>query len=198
MIDWRKTVIAAVVVLAATAGVYADLTPTSPVQGGEYEQASLQPDDLSNSLLGPSIVDLSMLPGAFLPATATDVTEASQAQPPVELIGSGQGSLDLCLYALAGLGLCRSGRWVKKISLGFVPEWYHDGGPYQVGHSHAIEPNLCSSPAVCFVQPDHVANDSLPHSLTGTMASLWRRSEFTLAALATRGPPHLMTKFVGA
>ncbi len=198
MIDWGKTVIATVVVLTATGGVYADMTPISPVQAGEYEETVLQPVDLSDSLLGPAIIELGASSVVFLPTVDRGVRESHQTQPCVQLSGEQSGSVDLCLYALIGFGLCRSGHWVKKISLGFVPEWYHDGSPYQVGHSRAIEPNLYCSPALCLVQPGHAADDYLSCSCMGASASLWRESQSTPTDFASRGPPAFVSEFVDA
>ena len=98
-------------------------------------------------------------------------------------------SFDLCLYALVGLGLCRSSHLVKRPSLGFVPEWYHSGAPQQIGHSHAVGPDAFCFAAVCFVQPDSEVDPDIPEHRPGTITSRWRCSQFTPSVLASRAPP---------
>jgi hypothetical protein len=101
-----------------------------------------------------------------------------------------QNSLDLCLFALLGLGLCKSAPYVRKFSFGAIPDWYHTGGPSQIGHSFAISPDCLSlKPACrCRMQPDSTAATVSQFRLE-IVESLWRRSQFTPAVLASRGPP---------
>lgn len=108
----------------------------------------------------------------------------------MQLLGPGRSSLHLCLCALMGLGVCKSAPWMKRLSFGYIPEWYHDGGPHQIGHSLAIPPeSLCPVPICCFVQPDDRAEEFIiKHSLR-TIVSAWRKSQFTPCILASRGPP---------
>jgi hypothetical protein len=106
----------------------------------------------------------------------------------------GTNSLSLCLSALVGVGLISSGHWVKRLHLGFIPDWYHDGGPVQIGHSFAIMPNcLINTPVYCFVQPDSFSNKAcLPQAFRfKQIVSLWRDSQFTPDAIASRGPPYI-------
>jgi hypothetical protein len=96
----------------------------------------------------------------------------------------------LCLSAIIGLGLCTSAHCVKRLSFGFIPEWYHNGGPFQIGHSFAVNPDSVNPvPAYCFVQPVPGAEDFIPQYHLGTIVSLWRKSQFTADVLAGRGPP---------
>lgn len=130
------------------------------------------------------------LPGEFLSKQLVSDEESPNTQV-VQILVDRQNSATLCLYALLGLGLFKSAPWVKQISLGVVPGWYHDGGPFQVGHSHAIGPDLCSAAMVCFVQPDCVTQDFLPQYFRATVASLLRKSLFTPNVIAPRGPPSI-------
>jgi len=102
----------------------------------------------------------------------------------------GPGSASLCLYALMGLGLWSAPHWIKKLHLGHIPQWYHDGGPFQIGHSFAISPlTLYPIPADCFIQPDVTAELLTPHDHLKTIGFCWRQSQFTLEVQAARGPP---------
>ncbi|MEN6427035.1 MAG: hypothetical protein ABFE13_16895 [Phycisphaerales bacterium] len=89
-----------------------------------------------------------------------------------------------------GLGACRSVPLVKKLFLSQIPQWYHDGGPFQIGHSHAISPD-CSShaPACCFTQPSHTGTDRIARYPFAAGISFWYKPQFTPAARASRGPP---------
>lgn len=195
MVDWRKLIVAIAGVLALSAAVHADMVPVSQL-GAEYrspEQAcsrvellrtgpSSPFDSLSTAGLSPGLVE-------FFPETSTDVTQSSEMPSP-QILTSGPSSLSLCLSALLGLGFYSSTHWVKKLHFGIVPEWYHEGGPFQIGHSYAVMPNsLCPVPAYCFVQPVLTAECCLSRYRLRTITSLSRNSQFTPSVLESRGPP---------
>jgi hypothetical protein len=49
-------------------------------------------------------------------------------------------SLALALTAFATIGLLQTGRALSRVHLhGVVPEWYHTGGPAQVGHATPLD-----------------------------------------------------------
>jgi len=181
--------------LAVTATAYADMTPTFTSDAGcpqsQHVCVTMNPGH-TNCLTQssyPIVADLAKLSVEFLPQARADTAPTSETQP-LLILTDGAGSLSLCLYTLLGLGLCGSGQWLKKISLGCIPEWYHDGGPFQIGHSHAIGPeSLCSAQVCCFVQPDCTAEDISQEYYKGTIASLLRKSQFIPTILAARGPP---------
>ncbi len=181
-------------VLALGTSVRADMRPVaSPETGCERAvRASVatapQSVDLSSPLDCLSITDLGSLPVRSLPALQGETGQLGTL-PPAEIQSDGQDSFGLCLYALLGLGMCRSVPLVKRLSVTHIPQWYHDGGPVQIGHSHIISPDcLCHAP-VCFVQPECTAEDLSPLYRQETVVSLWRQSQFTPAVLASRGPP---------
>jgi hypothetical protein len=137
---------------------------------------------------GGSIDGFPALPIGPGPAANGDAGQVREAQD-VPVLTDGQNSFSLCLYALLGLGLCKSVPLVRKVSFGYIPQWYHDGGPVQVGHSFAISPDcLCPAPA-CFVQPDGPAENLIPRYHFSAVVSRWRDSQFTPAVLASRAPP---------
>gem|GEM_PF-742340 len=196
MIQGRKIVVAAVVALAMTAPLYADMVPQSV--GSPSSTWMLDPCDESNPTcvdgldlcveFGPAQVDL--LPLACVAGLPVEIESVDSAGPAVRILSHNQSSLDFCLYAFVGLGLCRSGRWVRKASLGFVPDWYYSGGPFQIGYSHAVNPDtLCPVPACCFIQPDGTPDRSLPPCRSDAITSPWRPSQHTPDSLVSRGPP---------
>ena len=195
MIDGRRIITAVIGVFVATVSVYADMTPVSQsdakcVQSSNAcSLAELQYTNLSSPSNFPSVADLDLWSVEFFPEAKADVSQTAEIQH-LQILTNGQGSLNLCLSALIGLGLCSSAHWVKRISFGFVPEWYHNGGPFQIGHSYAVTPeSLCPVPVCCFVQPACTVEDSLPQYRLGIVTSLWRKSQFTPVVLVPRGPP---------
>jgi hypothetical protein len=194
MIRWRRVILSIIIGLAVTANAYADMTPACGLDTESPQSQHLgvptnagHTNCLTQSSY-PVVADLARLSIEFLPQARSDIETASGTQP-LLILTDGAGSFSLCLYALLGLGLCGSGQWLKKISIGCIPEWYHDGGPYQIGHSLAIGPESLCSATVCFVQPEYIAENISPEYYEGTIAPLLRKSLFTPNVLASRGPP---------
>ena len=191
---WRSLVSAMTLVAAET--VYADLMPISPRDSGRQRvsvvgsradsegsrswdpfTSGLDSIDLRSQAVFSVDQTVGSGEGRSIPAERLDLTETS-------------GSLGFCLYALLGLGLCQSGHWLRNCSLDVVPEWYHSGGPFQIGYSLAISPDtLCSTPVCCFVQPEAGGQGPLAPSRPIAIVSPWPRSQFTPVVLAARGPP---------
>lgn len=128
-----------------------------------------------------------------VPLYAAPAQEAPQpvhaAANALELSG-GPGSCSLCMYALVGLGLCSAPHWVRRISFGFIPEWYHDGGPGQIGHSYAAPPeSLCSLQLSYLPPPGPPADHFLPQHRSRAVALPRRKSQYTPSPCPSRGPP---------
>jgi len=197
MINGRKQIAAVIAVLIVVGITHADMVPPSALDAGhrhvvrDRQKPGLQYSELLGPAYGADVTERDLWSARFLPQATENIVETPQAQNP-QILTDGSNSLSLCLCALIGLGLCRSGHWVRKLSLGFVPEWYHSGGPFQIGHSHAVMPNnLSLTPAYCFIQPAFVSESLIPIYRSRTVESLWRKSQFASAVLASRGPPHL-------
>ena len=137
----------------------------------------------------PSMTDLSLLPLDLSPDSGGDIHPIGATQP-LRIVSDGQSSLALCLYALIGLGMFRSAPWVKKLSVGVLPDWYHSGGPGQIRHSLAISPDCCPVPICCLVQPHHTREGSPSRYGQGIAVSFWRNSQCTPTVVAARGPPY--------
>lgn len=196
MNGWRKYIAAFVGGLFVCAAAHADMVPVSQLDAGyrHTEQPCGQAGSVYTSSSSPfgsfSFAALDSWSVEFLPKANTDISQSSEL-PSLQLTG-GPSSFSLCLSALIGLGLCSSAHCIRKLHFGFIPEWYHDGGPYQIGHSLAIMPNsLCPAPVCCFVQPVHTVEELMPQSRLRTIAALWRKSQFTPDAIASRGPPNM-------
>ncbi len=190
------TAIIAILVVSATCN--ADFIPATrlefdpPQSVSGHNQVDSQQLDSSFILSfsnGSEITSLGALSVEVLHATG----EADQLPYDVEVLLSPKhepGSLQMCLYALLGLGLCKVAPCLNKLSCSAVPEWYHDGGPWQIGHSLAVSPETLNPISVCcFVQPDDTIQLPLANHQYGAMQPLLRKSLFTPCALSSRGPP---------
>jgi len=118
---------------------------------------------------------------------------ADDASPAGEVVSlpPGPGSASLFLSALAGFGVWHLGRSVRKVHFGALPEWYHSGGPAQVGHATPLDLEFSHSamPICRFESADGEANQR---------PSLWwlrfepierLHSQFFLLIADPRGPP---------
>ena len=193
----RRYILTFIGMLVFTAAVHADMMPVSQ-EGAVCRQspescarADLQRENLSGTSDFTGIADLDLWSVELLPEADAEIGQTSEIQH-LQILTNGSDSLKLCLSALISLGLCCSTQWVKRLSLGFVPEWYHQGGPFQIGHSHALMPGtLCPTQVCCFIQPFCMEDNHLPQYRLKTVISLWRKSQFTPDVLASRGPPEL-------
>ena len=196
MISWYKLPAATAVALIVCVAAQADLMSVSET-GVEYrpqvqtrsEEAKTHPNVSDSLFESRSVADFESNPISISTQVVKDFSELSLTQD-AQILTDGQKSFNLCLSALIGLGLCSSAHCLKKVNFGFIPQWYHNGGPFQVGHSFAVNPDsVCPAPAYCFVQPDHTTEDHIPISRQRDIVSLWRQSQYTPDVIASRGPP---------
>ena len=190
--DRRKGVLLLVLVFGAAGKVCADMVQVSgagvkgPTLGTAGDLTDQQSFIASDVFLPSAIVDLSSVHiGLFVEAQAD--TGGVAGSQPAYVLSDRQDGLGLCLYALLGLGLCKSGPWVKKLSLGVVPGWYHDGGPFQIGHSSVISPDCLDVACACFMQAEQYrAGPQCRRETTGFLRGM---SKFSPTGLASCGPP---------
>ena len=196
MISWRRPISGIIITLLFSGVIRADMVPASKLidrhQPSRFcGRTEVQHTNLSSPYDSPIVFDFNFGTFQFLP-TKVNADARPFGRVPDTLIDMthGPGSVSLCLYALMGLGLFSTPHWLKRLHPGHLPEWYHDGGPFQIGHSFAISPEiLYPVPVDCFVQPDHPAEDSLLRYRQRTVVSCWRTSQFTPETIAARGPP---------
>jgi hypothetical protein len=152
-------------------------------------QAEVRHSDLFGLYDSPIVVDFDLGSVHFPTELGADIEQPTKVPHSIELSG-GPGSFSLCLYALMGLGLCSAPHCVRRLSLGHIPEWYDDAGPFQLGHSLAVSPeSLCATLVCCSIQPDETAEPLIPQYHLRTVVSCWRKSQFTPDVIASRGPP---------
>ncbi|MEN6428943.1 MAG: hypothetical protein ABFE13_26645 [Phycisphaerales bacterium] len=194
--EWRKGIWVVVTVLVARGVACADMTHGSerafegPVTDAVYSPPDPRPfGDGEFSVCLPIAADADPFWAGLLAEAEVDIDDLSEPTAASWILSDRQDSFDLCLYTLLGLGVCRSAPWAKRLSLGVVPGWYHDGVPFQVGHSSAVSTDCLCPSLVCFVQPETDPDDLLLRYDRESFTSLWRRSQCGPAAFASRGPP---------
>ncbi len=188
----RRFIIAIFSVLIITSAVSAEMMSTPMLDNAHQQTAKVS----EQTILQSNFSDTSFNSGlsdtdlwSFKITQEQDVTQSSQTQPQLVLENE-QDSLSLCLSALMGLCLYSSLNYVRKLHFGFIPEWYHDGGPSQIGHSHVVMPHtLCPELVCCFIQPAWTTEPLIPQYFQRVIVSLWRKSQFTPDVIASRGPP---------
>jgi len=194
----KRTILVLFLVLVCTASAYADMMPASSTSAERGKSpyvprssADLHYTDSSSLFNYPSASNLGLGPVELLPEPAADTGQNPEMQN-IRSLTEGQGSLALCIYALIGLGLCQVVPSVKKISFEFLPEWYHDGGPFQIGHSLAVTPETLYPIQTCsFVQPASMVESHIPKYSLLIIVSFWQKSQLTPDVIAPRGPPVL-------
>ncbi len=200
MVGVRETISTVIVALAVAPVVHADMMPASSPRGGSRWSLAVwgkavapQPSDPQGSVTFGDTIDLDLFPEGCLPGVKLEAGSTGSAKH-LKILTDRQNSVSLCLYALFGLGLCRSGAWIKrKLYVDLIPDWYHAGGPYQMGHSFAIAPNCLPAARIrCFIQPDSViAIEAAPLVFRWEIvASFGQQSQFLPGVAASRGPPH--------
>ena len=197
MIHWRRLVLGLIGFSFFAGIVRADMVTVFKL-GAEQQRpihvcsgAEVRHTNLSCLYDSPIVDGFSLGTVHFLPKARVDMGQSTQMPPAIELT-DGPGSASLCLYALMGLGLYSAPHWIRRLSMGLIPEWYHDEAPFQIGHSFAVPPeSLCPVPVYCFVQPDDRAERFIPQYRLRTVVSLWRKSQFTPDVIASRGPPNM-------
>ena len=186
-----RTFIAAVVaILAGSAVACADMAGPAdlprPSCGGRQQDQAAQPAPASR-IAGPEAL---LPPAAQTAAGALPlcVPEAPEAGvPAARALEGGPGSASLFFVALGALGAWQVGRSLRKVHYGLAPDWYHTGGPAQVGRASPIDLSAPAAAAPAYSNP-------LPEHLNrlGLQAGESRGPvgpQFLPAALAPRAPP---------
>lgn len=115
-------------------GVVGGLPSTLAGEPAPPRLAYAASDELSelNKRLG--LDDRSCLDGA----SATCATEPVETRVP-SIPSSSRNSAVLALAALTGIGVLGGARSIRKLSGSCAPDWYHTGGPQQIGYATAFD-----------------------------------------------------------
>ena len=145
---------------AAPAGVaWVDTEPlvagsSSPVTCGSSQQlattAACSLDQINWLLPG----SLGSLPGVAVPADVLPAAEQQVSGSEIRQVPPPPSSAALALAALATLGAYQGGRSVRRMHfVSGIPEWYHHGGPVQIGHATPFELGSAALPICAFEEP---------------------------------------------
>ena len=96
------------------------------------------------------------------------------------------GSAALFLSALVSVGAWQLVRSARQISFSVVPEWYHTGGPAQVGHAVALDLDFGAMPLCRFAPPAPKPPD---FSHTRREFRVRFEAQHTVTVKPPRGPP---------
>ena len=192
--------VAVTICAVAPAGVaWVDTEPlvagsSSPATCGSSQQLATTTAcslDQINWLLADSLRSLPgvAVPTDVLPAAGQQVSgsEIRQVPPP-------PSSAALALCALATLGAYQGGRSLRRVHfVGGVPEWYHYGGPAQVGHATPLdlEFNLSAMPICRFEAPAAGGSEQPSPQWLRPDPRVRLHSQYSLLIADPRGPPML-------
>ncbi len=186
-----RAIICGLVFLVAAGAARGDLTASSPGFDGQLLLASdahSQPTE-SSGRSSPSLDSLGL---DFWPSagsvTGFDTGYDGGNAATVRDLPAVPGSAQLFLSAMLSVGAWHLVRSAKHLHLADLPEWYHPGGPAQVGHVVPFDLDFSALPVCCFEQPVgqrpflyRVQREEVPRCDTRSF----------LAVTAPRGPPIL-------
>ncbi|MCX5671542.1 MAG: hypothetical protein NTU94_09525 [Planctomycetota bacterium] len=125
-------------------------------------------------------LDLGLSGAACIPTLASP-EESADPLPPEP------ASLSLVLAGLGSLGAWQLGRAARTLHFGQVPEWFHTGGPVQIGHTYVANPDCSAVFEVCaFDQP--VGKHPILHRMRCEPPLIFQ-PECILVTESPRGPP---------
>ncbi|MBN2561997.1 MAG: hypothetical protein JXQ75_13815 [Phycisphaerae bacterium] len=171
----RQTLFMALVVmtLAWAQGVRADLSaPQSSCN--EASAITISPSDVGHlpeqpsratasqlrqypacSKTGAAVCDLDLgsSQGDWTPFAAIEDEASNASSAQVREVPPLPSSAVLFLSAVLSAGAWHLGRSAMHLHLGALPEWYHAGGPDQIGHAVPFDFDFSASPPCRFEQP---------------------------------------------
>ena len=141
------SVFVVVAMLAMTAAVRADLTATPQrLAAPELKPVSNDTAEVSAEAAGQLLSNVFDGQQEYWPVvTSAAAAQTPDATAPVLTLPPGPDSATLFLLALSGVGVWQLGRTTRRLNVGFVPEWYHTGGPTQIGHATPLDLDFASA-----------------------------------------------------
>jgi hypothetical protein len=127
--------------------------------------------------------------GCIFPRRPLASSPAPEPNANIAVLPPGPSSISLFFAAFGSLGAWQVVRLAgnAKLHLGPLPQWYHTGGPSQVGHASALD---LLNQMLVFCRFDRTdGNDPPLACLLRRDTSMRRMPQFTLAPAVPRGPP---------
>jgi len=152
-----RCLVGGVTVLSIVAAARADLAVQSPPTVGREWTAAAGAGGARNAggeqqqLLAEILVCLKPTPLARELAPVGEECPGPVIAPP----RATPGGAGLLLWAVGGFGAWQLGRSARKLQWSALPEWYHTGGPAQIGHATPFDLGFSRAdmPVCCFEQP---------------------------------------------
>jgi hypothetical protein len=194
MINTKRSVVVLIAGLAVTSAVHARLLSVSgsDVRSPQSAVSCLESngeDYVSSPYASSNAVEMPLWFVEFSGEVGTETKSGHEPVPALSLEGESSG-LSVLLSTLISLGLCGSIHGTRKLHLGHIPDWLHNSGPFQIGYSYATEPELLSTPQICWLSRLVCgAEESDSSYRQKTPIPVWRKSQCTPCVLASRGPP---------
>lgn len=180
----RVNLIALLVALSANAAL-ADLSPAVPSSAQQAAVGVATYGGEASVTERAAAIDL--WPGTAIGAHARAVARAHAAdEAVVREIRKAPSSLSLYLSVLIGVGGWHFVRSARHFNAAVAPEWYHTGGPAQVGHVTPLDLSFGTPPLCVFERP--VAHQSLAYRIRLDEGPRLE-SQISLLLAAPRGPP---------
>lgn len=131
-------------------------------------------------------IPLSSALGGALPRPSVPAPEAETADQAVKQLPAAPSSLALFFSAVGSIGAWRLPRLARRLHLGHLPGWYHEGAPLQIGHAFAANLDFTALPPSCL---DGTADPPPTWHPRRRKFTLRRESQRSLTTAAPRGPP---------
>lgn len=151
-----RAIVCGLVFLVAAGAARGDLTASSPGLDGQPLLASdgqLQPKESSGSSSASlDSLDLDLWPSAGS-VTEFDTGYDGGNAATVRDLPAAPGSAQLFLSAMLSVGAWHLVRSAKHFHLADIPDWYHPGGPSQIGHVVPFDLDFSALPVCFFEQP---------------------------------------------
>lgn len=142
------------IVIAIPAVACADLVVSRASDDAHASAASAvrSVDPIQWELTGGSLDGVAYPAGTGILPPPLQFAPASQTRI-VEVIPPAPDSASLVLWALGSAAVWQLGRSTCKFGLHVAPDWYHTGGPAQVGHATPFDLDTHALPICRFEQP---------------------------------------------
>ncbi len=185
-----RFILTGVFALTAVGSVRADLRfAPGPPTVGEQRLRTGATDTTQREFAGAlndHVRTLDLLPADHHAATVP--TERDSTRQAVLELPAAPGSMSLFLSAMVSIGAWQLVRSTKDLHFGALPDWYHTGGPVQVGHVTVFDLDFNSSPLCDFTEP--VGERPSFYHLQRDLSVRWR-PQHRLSLADPRGPPAL-------
>jgi hypothetical protein len=145
----QRSILSIGLMLAASNVARADMRVAVPVDAQPAATPSTV-DDISAALAASAVERAGVLAIELTPSLSAETPQSSAHT--LDLPGT-PGSATLFLSAVLSVGALRVMRSARDLHVGALPEWYHAGGPTQIGHAVPFDLDFGALLPCSFEQP---------------------------------------------